>query len=75
MITYEEVINKVLNYKVEQCKLISQSNNLVFKIVTNDSEVLYAKIYLNNSSHIDHELKLYDIVEKKYLKELVYQTE
>ena len=55
---------------VISCEMISNTNNIVFKVITKE-EILYAKVYNNKSSHIDHELNLYSLVDLKYLKELV----
>lgn len=71
---YKKIINVVLNNEVEDISFISNTSNMVFRVVKKDKEVLYAKFYMNNSSHIDHELELYNLVDNKYLKELVYSS-
>lgn len=72
---YKNIIMNVLRSDVHSCELISNTNNIVYKIVKKNNEVLYAKFYLNNSSHIDNEINLYKLVDNKYLKELVYSSE
>lgn len=74
MKTYEDKINNLINgvYKVE---LVSETSNKVFKVTKEDGEILYAKFYEGNSYHIDNELKIYDLVDNKYLKEIVYKDE
>lgn len=71
---YKKIINDALNNEVEDISLITNTSNIVFKVVKTDKEVLYAKFYMRNSSHIDHELELYNLVDNKYLKELVYSS-
>lgn len=67
---YELIIKNVLKEKFLKAKLISETSNKVYKVKTVDGETLYAKFYEGNSSHIDNELKVYDLVDNKYLKEL-----
>ena len=67
-----EIIKKTLD--TEDIELISQTSNIVYKVTTKQGEVLYAKFYLNNSSHIDHELELYDILDHRYLKDVVFSS-
>jgi len=71
---YELIIKKILKERFKEMKLISETSNKVYKITTTDNEILYAKFYLNNSSHIDNELKIYDLIDNKYLKELYYKS-
>lgn len=66
---YIKIIKDNLNPK--DIELVSQTSNLVFKVITTDNNTLYVKFYLNKSSHIDHELDLYSILDNKYLKEVV----
>lgn len=75
MIKYENIIMDVLKGDIHSCKLISNTNNMVYKIVKKNNEILYAKFYLNNSYHIDNEINLYKLVDNRYLKELVYSSE
>lgn len=72
---YIESIKEIYKDKLSNIELISQSNNIVFKVTLNDETYEYVKIYLNNSSHIDHELSLYDKVDNKYLKEKIYSQD
>ena len=71
---YIDLIKQTLNDDVEKIELISDTSNLVFKVKSQQYGIVYAKIYLNKSSHIDNEMKLYDIVNKKYLKEIVISS-
>lgn len=71
---YKKIINQVLDNEVEEISLVTNTSNIVFKVVKKDKTVLYAKFYMHNSSHIDHELDLYNLVDNKYLKELVYSS-
>ena len=72
---YIDTIKEIYKDKLSNIELISQSNNIVFKVTLKDGIYEYVKIYLNNSSHIDHELSLYDKVDNKYLKEKIYSQE
>ena len=74
MDNYINKIKEVLGNDVLNIELVSKTSNYVFKVVTKN-EVLYAKFYLNNSSHIDHELYLYKLLDNKYLKELVISSD
>ena len=67
---YVDIIKKYIKDSVS-IEEVSHTSNIVFKVVRENSEVLYAKFYLNNSSHIDHEMNLYKLVDNKYLKEVV----
>lgn len=69
---FEKTIRDSLNGDANQIELVSQSNNIVFKVNTNQWGVVYAKFYRHTSSHIDHELELYQLVNANYLKEIVY---
>ncbi len=71
---YKKIINQVLDNEVEEISLVTNTSNIVFKVVKKDKTVLYAKFYMHNSSHIDHELDLYNLIDNKYLKELVYSS-
>lgn len=71
---YEKIIKEALNQEIQSIELVSDTSNKVFKIKNNDGENLYAKFYEGNSSHIDNELKIYDLVDDKYLKELCYKS-
>ncbi len=66
---YIELIKEIID--TDKIELVSQTNNIVYKAITKNGEVLYIKFYLNNSSHIDHELYLYEILNHNYLKEIV----
>lgn len=71
---YIKIIESIIPDLIKT-ELVSESSNKVFKIEKQDGEVLYAKFYQNNSSHIDNELKLYSLVDNKYLKDVTYQSE
>ncbi len=60
---------------IKDISRISEATNIVYKITMNDNSILYAKFYLDITSHIDHEIELYKIVDNKYLKELVYSSD
>lgn len=68
---YREQIIKLLNGDCENIELVSQTSNIVFKAKTKSYGTVYIKFYLRNSSHIDHELYIYEILENEYLKELI----
>lgn len=70
---YEEIIKNILD-GIIKIELISDTNNKVFKVKLNNNKNLYAKFYENNSSHTDNELKVYDLIDNKYLKELYYKS-
>ena len=69
---YTKIIKNKIDTK--NIELVSKSNNLVYKVIDKNNDVLYFKFYLNNSSHIDHELYLYDVLDHKYLKELIFSS-
>lgn len=71
---YELIIKNILKESKLEIELVSDTNNKVFKVKT-ANEILYAKFYSNSSAHIDNELKVYDLVANKYLKELIYKSE
>lgn len=71
----DNMISKLLDSDVKSIDLISQTSNLVFKVDTEKYGIVYAKYYLNKSSHIDHELDLYDLIDNKYLKELIIKSD
>lgn len=71
---YELIIKNIFKEKFKNMELISETSNKVYKITTTDGEILYAKFYQNNSSHIDNELKIYDLIDNKYLKEIYYKS-
>lgn len=71
---YESIIKDILKEKFKDLQLISETSNKVYKITTSDGEILYAKFYQNNSIHIDNELKVYDLIDNKYLKEIYYKS-
>lgn len=70
---YIDIINKTLK-DAREIELISETNNIVYKVVSDTYGTVYVKFYLNKSSHIDNEIKLYDIVNNKYLKEIVTKS-
>ena len=71
---YVDIINKALNNDADKIELISQTSNLVFKVLTEKYGTVYAKFYLNKSSHIDNEMNLYSLIEQKYLKEVIVSS-
>lgn len=72
--SYIKKIKEILQGRFISAELISETSNKVYKVKTNDGETLYAKFYEGNSSHIDNELKVYDLIDNKYLKELYYKS-
>lgn len=73
----EKYINKIqesITTPVTNIELISETSNKVFKITLESGEILYAKFYEGNSYHIDNELKVYDLVDNKYLKEIYFKS-
>ena len=72
---YIKLINQSLNDNVKNIKLISDTNNIVFRVESSKYGIVYAKFYLNMSSHIDNELYLYNILDKKYLKDVIIFSE
>ena len=70
---YIDIINKTLK-DVEEIKIISKTNNIVFKVKSKQYGNVYAKFYLNKSSHIDNEIKIYDFVDNRYLKEIITKS-
>ena len=72
---YVDLITAALNSDVKKVDFVSETNNIVFKVQTETQGIVYAKFYLNRSSHIDHEMDLYDIMDKKYLKDVVTSFE
>ena len=53
---------------------IGETSNKVFRVVLND-KVVYVKFYRDNSSHIDNELKIYELCDNSYLKEIIYKCD
>lgn len=71
---YELVIKDVLKGSLSNIQLVSDTSNKVYKVKMDNGEILYAKFYEGNSNHIDNELKVYDLVDNKYLKEVCYKV-
>ena len=71
----KDEIKKELDANLYNIEIISQTNNIVFKVETEKYGTVYAKAYLNKSSHIDHELELYNLLDKEYLKELIKKND
>lgn len=72
---YIDIITKALDGKVKKIDLVSETSNIVFKVQTMNQGNLFAKFYLNKSSHIDNEMHLYKLIDRKYLKEVVISSE
>lgn len=70
---YESKIREILGEDVEIYE-VGETSNKVFKVNTG-SKIVYVKFYRDNSSHVDNELKIYDLVSDKYLKEVVYKSD
>jgi len=68
---YEAQIRECLGEKVNHIELVSSTNNIVFRVDTAKYGTAYAKFYLENSSHIDHEMELYGLIDSKFLKEVI----
>ena len=64
-------ISELLNDDIKSFELVSETSNKVYRVNTETYGVVYAKVYLNKSSHIDHEIDLYNIIEHKYLKDII----
>ncbi len=75
MNNFETQIKEALDNDVKSIELVSQTSNYVYKVETNNHGTVYAKFYLNNSSHIDNELYLYKLLDNKYLKEVIVSSE
>ena len=75
MNNYEDQIREILDNDVKSIELVSETSNYVYKVETNNHGIVYAKFYLNNSSHIDNELYLYKLLDNKYLKEVVVSSD
>lgn len=69
---YIDKIKEILG-EVSSIEEVGESSNKVFRVMVGD-ECLYVKFYRDNSSHIDYELKIYDLADNKYLKEVVYKS-
>ena len=73
---YIKKIEKALGEKIENTEIVSDSNNIVIKFISN-CEVYYAKFYKNRGTHVDNEVMLYKCMPnegKKYLKVLKYSN-
>lgn len=73
--SYIKLINQSLNENVQNIELVSNTSNIVFKAQSNQYGIVYAKFYLNKSSHVDNELQLYNLIDQKYLKEVIISSE
>lgn len=69
---YEDKIREVLG-NITSIEEVGETSNKVFRVRRGD-EYLYVKFYRDNSSHIDNELKIYDLADNQYLKEVVYKS-
>ena len=72
---YIDIIKNALDGDVKKVDLVSQTSNIVFKVQTEKYGIVYAKFYLNRSSHIDNEMHLYSLLDQKYLKEPIVSSE
>ena len=72
---YIDIIKNALDGDVMKVDLVSQTSNIVFKVQTEKYGIVYAKFYLNRSSHIDNEMHLYSLLNQKYLKEPIVSSE
>lgn len=72
---YIKLINQSLNENVQNIELVSNTSNIVFKAQSDKYGIVYAKFYLNKSSHVDNELQLYNLINQKYLKEVIVSSE
>ena len=70
---YESKIREILGEDVEIYE-VGETSNKVFKVNTG-SKIVYVKFYRDNSSHVDNELKIYDLVSDNYLKEVIYKSD
>ena len=73
---YIAKIEKSIQSKISNVKLVSTSNNIVIKYKKDDN-TYFAKFYQNNATHVDNEVMLYKTIPeegKKYLKNLVYSN-
>lgn len=75
---YELVIKNIcrenLNNRVIDIELISDTSNKVYRLKMESGDSLYFKFYEGRSFHFDNELKLYDLLNNKYLKNLIYKS-
>lgn len=69
-----DIIKNNVKEEITSIELISETSNKVYKITTIEGSILYAKFYELKSSHIDNELKIYDLVDNKYLKEIYHKS-
>ncbi len=70
----KSVLESVLGDRIKDIVLVSETNNRVYRVNT-DEGVLYAKFYKENSSHLDNELRVYELADNRYLKEIYYKSE
>jgi len=73
---YRHKIEDAINKKIEDLRLVSNTNNIVLKYVVQGKNY-YAKFYQNGKTHTDNELLLYENMPeegKKYLKTLIYSN-
>ena len=64
----KEIIHDIIKKEIINITLVSNTSNTVYKVRTVDDEIFYVKFYNNNSSHIDNELAVYNIVDNKNLE-------
>lgn len=71
---YKDLISNALDGDVKKIELVSETSNKVFRVQTEKYGTVYAKFYQNKSSHIDHEMDLYNFMDQKYLKEVIVSS-
>lgn len=71
---YESLIMEALSNDAKNIKLVSKTNNIVYKAENSRYGTVYIKFYLNKSSHIDNEMNLYGLIDSKYLKEVIVSS-
>ena len=71
---YLKTILEALENDASNIELVSNTNNIVYKANTLKYGTVYIKFYLNQSSHIDNEMNLYNILDKAYLKEVIFSS-
>lgn len=76
MENYIRKIEEVIQKKVSDAKLVSDTNNIVIEY-TVEGKKYFAKFYKNKGMHVDNEVMLYKLLPvegKRYLKNIVYSN-